>query len=201
MNIKIYVVIGLIIVLFIYTNYSTFNENVYEISDIDHRKYLIRRGFNKSKKFLKDSVNKLAEINQRITILINYLLKNNISYAKYLEQNYNFDKISEAAYDTRYTTYTVNKDEMHVCLRTRDSNEQLYDTNLLMYVILHELAHMCNYDIYGQPILGHGNEFRIIFKNLVDTAIHLNLYIYQDYQKNPIEYCNMIISSQITDNV
>ena len=197
-NIYILIVFFIIILWYIYNSHNTFNENIYQISDLDNQTYLIRRGFKKSPEFLKDSANKLAEINNRINILINYLQNNNVSFSKYLVKNYNFEKISEAAYDTRYTTYTINKNEMHICLRTRDSQENLYDTNLLMYVILHELAHMCNYNENGEPIVGHGTEFKEKFKYLVDSAIKLNLYTFQNYQKNPSEYCGMYISSTIT---
>ena len=188
---------------FIWNNYNTFNENVYVISKYDNKKYLIRRGKNKSIYFLQHSADTLAEINRRIMLLIDILDKkygndrNNNFVINHLKKNYNFNKISEAAYDSRYTTYTVNKDEMHICLRTRDSNENMYDINLLMYVILHELAHMCNYDKTGIPIQGHGIEFRHIFTILVQEAINANLYVYRDYRKEPVEYCGMQLNSSI----
>jgi predicted SprT family Zn-dependent metalloprotease len=191
------------IAYFIWCNYFSFNENIYITSKIDNREYLIRRGRNKSDYFLQHSADTLAEINRRIYLLINelstkYSNDNDINYfVNHLKQNYNFDKISEAAYDPRYTTYTVNKDEMHICLRTRDINENVYDMNLLMYVILHELAHMCNYDKRGYPIQGHGNEFKSIFKILVTESINLNIYEYQNYREQPVEYCGMQLNSSI----
>jgi predicted SprT family Zn-dependent metalloprotease len=199
----IFVIVILFIALIVYCSWSIlyeYNENVYVISSIDNQKYMIRRGKHKSEQFLMESANTLAEINSRITTLINHLENtyndNHIVY--FLKRNYNFDKISEAAYDTRYTTYTINKNEMHICLRTRDYDERLYDINLLMYVILHELAHMCNYDKYGQPIIGHGREFKQIFNFLVNESINLGLYIYTDYKKTPVEYCGMYLNTQIT---
>lgn len=191
------------IAYFIWCNYFSFNENIYITSKIDNREYLIRRGRNKSDYFLQHSADTLAEINRRIYLLINelstkYSNDDDINYfVNHLKQNYNFDKISEAAYDPRYTTYTVNKDEMHICLRTRDINENVYDMNLLMYVILHELAHMCNYDKRGYPIQGHGNEFKSIFKILVTESINLNIYEYQNYREQPVEYCGMQLNSSI----
>jgi len=205
MNTTIIIVILCIcfIIYFVWCNYFSFNENIYITSTIDNRKYLIRRGKNKPDFFLQQSADTLAEINRRVDLLINKLL---IKYANddslnycivHLRNNYNFDKISEAAYDNRYTTYTVNKDEMHICLRTRDINENVYDINLLMYVILHELAHMCNYDSRGVPIQGHGDEFKRIFRILVQESIDLNIYTYTDYRANPIEYCGMQLNSSI----
>jgi predicted SprT family Zn-dependent metalloprotease len=66
-----------------------------------------------------------------------------------------------------------------------------------MYVILHELAHLCNYDNMGNPIQGHGLEFKNIFKLLVIEAIRLNLYEYIDYSDTPHEYCGIMISTTI----
>jgi len=203
---KTVIVIVLVIVFilyFLWNNYYIFNENVYVISKIDNRKYLIRRGKNKSVYFLQHSADTLAEINRRIEILINILDRKYSTdgdknyFINHLKKNYNFDKLSEAAYDPRYTTYTVNKDEMHICLRTRDTNENIYDINLLMYVILHELAHMCNYNKNSIPIQGHGIEFKYIFSILVQEAINADLYVYQDYRKQPAEYCGIELNSTI----
>ena len=190
-------------IYFLWCNYYFFDENIYITSQLDNKKYLIRRGRNKSTYFLQHSADTLAEINRRVSILITivndkYDLDDTKNYfIDHLTNNYNFNKLSEAAYDPRYTTYTVNKDEMHICLRTRDSNENIYDINLLMYVILHELAHMCNYNKNGYPIQGHGNEFKYIFKTLVTEAINANLYVYTDYRKQPVEYCGMQLNSSI----
>jgi hypothetical protein len=193
----ILIAVGLFV--FILINY---NENTYVESDIDKNKYLIRTG-NKNTVYLKESANTLAEINKRITILINHLEKkyNNDSsknyFIKKLRENYNHTILSEAAIDNRYTTYTIDKEDMHICLRTRDKFEKLYDINILMYVILHELAHLCNYNVNGYPIQGHGEEFKYIFKLLVSEAILIGIYEYQDYTKSPQEYCGIIISTTI----
>lgn len=193
----ILIAVGLFV--FILINY---NENTYVESDIDKNRYLIRTG-NKNTVYLKESANTLAEINKRITILINHLERkyNNDSsknyFIKKLRENYNHTILSEAAIDNRYTTYTIDKEDMHICLRTRDKHEKLYDINLLMYVILHELAHLCNYNVNGYPIQGHGEEFKYIFKLLVSEAILIGIYEYQDYTKSPQEYCGIIISTTI----
>jgi predicted metal-dependent hydrolase len=118
-------------------------------------------------------------------------------FIEMLKHNYRHDILSEAAIDTRYTTYTIDKNDMHVCLRTRDKEEKLYDVNLLMYVVLHELAHLCNYDRQKNPIQGHGKEFKDIFKFLVKEAINIGVYDYANYSEKPVEYCNILISSQI----
>ena len=198
----LYILIIIVILYFFYIIFIKYNEVVYIKSDIDNNYYIIRRG-NKDEKYLKKSANILSEINKRIEKLIVHLDVNFKNYndknyfIKKLKENYSFDILSEAAIDSRYTTYTINKQEMHICLRTRDNNENMYDINLLMYVILHELAHLCNYDIDGNPIQGHGEEFRNIFKFLVIESIKLNIYEYENYSKNPKEYCGIIVSTNI----
>ena len=196
-------ILGTTLLIYFLFNLIYNTEIKYVKSDIDGETYLIRRGNNKSTQFLKDSANTLALINQSVTKLIAHLNKNysndseKIHFIKKLNENYKPYILSEAAIDDRYTTYTVNKQDMHVCLRTRDKNEHIYDINILMYVVLHELAHLCNYSKDGYPIIGHGKEFRFIFRFLVEEAIKIGVYKYEDYSNNPKEYCGIMITTSI----
>lgn len=202
MTIVLIILAVLLVFYFTFSVINTYSEVTYVEADLDKKKYMIRRGA-KPIGFLKESANTLAEINKRIVQLIEHL-QNKYSkdpsknyWIKMLKKNYSSYILSEAAVDNRYTTFTVDKSDMHVCLRTRDQNDKLYEINLLMYVILHELAHLCNYDINGYPITGHGNEFKAIFKILVIEAVRIGVYRYTDYTKQPQEYCNMYLSSTI----
>lgn len=199
----IYIIAIVLCAYFIYTTYSIYKETLYIESDIDNNKYLIRNGNKKSSAYLKSSANILAEINRRIIKLIEHLDKNYKEdpdkkiFIKKLKENYNHDVLSEAAIDKRYTTFTIDKEEMHICLRTRDESEKLYDINLLMYVVLHELAHFCNYDENGSPIQGHGSEFKYIFKFFIIESIKIGIYDYIDYYENPEPYCGLLLTSSI----
>ena len=187
-----------ILVIYIIMNINS-TETLYIESNIDNNKYLIRRGKLKTNEYLQESANTLAEINKRVVILIDYLdskYKDDFSknyFIRKLKSNYNPNILSEAAIDKRYTTYTIDKSNMHVCLRNRDSLEKVYDINLLMYVILHELAHLCNYNINGEAIIGHGEEFKRIFKLLIIESIYIGIYKYEDYNNKPREYCGLKI--------
>lgn len=202
MTLVLVILAVLLVFYFTFSVINTYAEVTYVESDLDKRKYMIRRG-SKPEGFLKESANTLAEINKRTVQLIDHLhdkyskdpSKN--YWIKMLKKNYNSYILSEAAVDSRYTTFTVDKSDMHVCLRTRDQTEKMYDINLLMYVILHELAHLCNFDINQNPIHGHGEEFKVIFKMLVVEAIRIGVYNYTDYNKQPLEYCGIMISSTI----
>lgn len=200
----IIIILGVVLVIyFLYHMIYTYSEIKYVKSDLDGKVYLIRRGNNKSEKFLKDSANTLAGINKNIVKLVDYLFKNysnhddKFYFIKKLKENYKPYIISEAAVDPRYTTYTIDKSDMHICLRTRDTNENIYDMNILMYVVIHELAHVCNYNKNGKAILGHGSEFRFIFKFLVEESIKLGIYNHVNYSVEPREYCGIMITTSI----
>ena len=66
-------------------------------------------------------------------------------------------------------SYTINKEKIYICLK--DENEQYYPTNMLIYVTLHELAHLINKDD-----IGHTEKFHKIFDELLDEAYNMGIY-------------------------
>lgn len=198
-------IILLFIILIVYFIWKIFiyQESIYVRSTFDNNEYIIRGGKNKSEDELLESANALALINSKITRLIGHLDRKYVNdpsknyWIAHLKRRYKPSILSEAAVDNRYTTFTIDKQDMHVCLRTRDDHEELYDVNLLIYVILHELAHVCNYTKDNQPIEGHGREFKEKFSLLVKEAIDIGIYKYENYMTSPREYCGMIINTQI----
>lgn len=194
-NILIYISLFVLIYFF----YKRYIEISYVKSSVDNRHYIIRNRYEDFKS--RETADVLAQINQRVEKLIQHLqLSNNQmtkQFGEKLAKVYNPNVISEAAFDTRYTTFTIDKQDMHICLRTRDDQQQAYDINILMYVVIHELAHMINYDESGTPILGHGREFQKIFKMLIKEAILAEVYKYENYRENPREYCGITINSNI----
>ena len=65
-------------------------------------------------------------------------------------------------------SYTINKKRIHLCLT--DKGGRYYDQNMLVFVLLHELAHVRCSDI------GHTDQFHRIFKELLDVAIQHGIY-------------------------
>lgn len=191
-------IVGLVILALLYIRKK---DIAYVVSDVDGRKYLIRNNYSDTQK--QESANVLAEINRRVDKLLlvlrtKYATDQSVShFLVKLQQNYKPSVLSEAAIDSRYTTFTLDKSDIHVCLRTRDDQQQIYDIDKLMYVIIHELAHMANYDVSGNPIMGHGQEFRDIFKLLLKESIAVGIYKYANYAAQPVEYCGMMINSNI----
>lgn len=65
-------------------------------------------------------------------------------------------------------SYTINKNKVYLCLR--DENKEYYSMNMLMYVSIHELAHVICDEI------GHTPKFHKIFSELLDKAVILGIY-------------------------
>ena len=110
-----------------------------------------------------------------------------------LVQNFRADpnRFFESTPDAEHTSYSVNKGEsVHFCLRQRDGSEQLVDSNVMMFVALHEMAHMITESI------GHEPEFWNNFGWLLREAESRNLYKPTDFKSQPVTYCGV----QITDS-
>ena len=78
-------------------------------------------------------------------------------------------------------SYTINKKHIYLCLK--DENNNYYPINMLIYVTLHEVAHLLN-----KHNVGHTEKFHEIFQELIDKATELGIY---NPLIKPIEqYCN-----------
>ena len=78
---------------------------------------------------------------------------------------------------------------VHLCIRDKDENKNLHEHNLLMFVVIHELAHIMSKSI------GHNNEFYNNFKFLLNEASTLGIYYPIDFKKNPEQYCGIEVNS------
>jgi predicted metal-dependent hydrolase len=66
-------------------------------------------------------------------------------------------------------SFTINKKNISLCLKNNKTGIY-YDENSLMYVVLHELAHVIC------PDIGHTDRFKIIFDALLKHAERNNMY-------------------------
>jgi hypothetical protein len=92
--------------------------------------------------------------------------------------------------DSEHTSSTVNKGEsIHMCLRQREGpDESLVDENVMMFVALHEFAHICTESI------GHDSTFWNNFGWILKEAEALHLYRYTDFAAHPVSYCGVHIT-------
>lgn len=85
------------------------------------------------------------------------------------------------------TSYSINKGEQLVfCIRDK-LNNSIHDINTLMFVAIHELAHIVTNE------LQHTKKFWNNMKKLLHRAEDIGVYRYVDYSTNPVEYCGMMI--------
>ena len=156
-------------------------------SDVDQRKYLVRKLPDN-----KNAANLLANIRLKLVKLCNYLeLKHSDNKDVYrLIKRFNSDNITESSPSEKYTSYSVNKGEKIVfCLRSRDEQLQLVNENVMMFVALHELAHIMTKSV------GHTDEFWNNFRYLLKKAIHVGVYTEVDFENQPVDYCGTKITN------
>jgi predicted metal-dependent hydrolase len=178
------------ILIFIFLN----KNNLVYIEGQNGLKFLINEDTDKQNK-----IKLLSKIIENMYKLKNYMVYNINKFPEYKEYinqlNENFTEKRTTIYETDptsdLTSFSVNKgEELSVCLKSKKTGE-LHDINLLMYVVIHEMAH------FACPDVGHGLLFKKIFKKFIEEAININLYKKVDYSEHPVEYCGMTLSSSI----
>ena len=116
------------------------------------------------------------------------------AYIKIIQKRLPNSLIKESSHTSKYTSYTTNKgEEIVFCLRSKADNH-LHNINELLYVAIHEIAHI------GCPEIGHTELFHKINKYLLTEAVTKSIYKYIDYKNTPVEYCGMKLDNTILDN-
>ena len=158
-------------------------------SSVDNRIYIVRKELN-----AQEASDKLAGINQKVIQLLTYFREGEYLTPdiKRLCDKYNPDKLSETLPGSKYTSYSVNKGEQ-ISLCIRHSDNTFIDDNTIMFVLLHELAHIMTTSI------GHTKEFWENMKFLLECGETIGIYKPVDYSENPVDYCGMIINSSPYD--
>lgn len=106
-----------------------------------------------------------------------------------LIKNYNSDALSENTPDSAYTSYSENKGQKIVfCMRSKPG-DVLMDFNTMMFVGIHELAHLMSKSI------GHNKEFWDNFRILLRISISISQYKCQNFDVENKDYCG----TKITD--
>lgn len=158
-------------------------------SNIDGKQYKVRDMPDK-----QEAANLMARLRIRLMKITDALEKKypDKAQVKHLVKNFRSDpsRFIEATPDSEHTSYSINKGEqIYMCLRQREGpNESLVNENVMTFVSLHELAHVCTESI------GHGPDFWNNFGWLLKEAEALGLYQYTDFQAHPVSYCGVYIT-------
>ena len=106
-----------------------------------------------------------------------------------LLSRYKPESLCENTVHSDSTSYSENKgQEIVVCLRDKKPPYKLVDCNTIMFVVLHEMAHLMT------TTIGHTPEFWTNFKKLLNDGVAVGIYTPVNYAKSPTPYCGMVIS-------
>jgi hypothetical protein len=161
----------------------------YVESRVDGKQYLVRDADDAVR-----AADTLARLNANIDLLIGHL---ETRYPKdertrRLKERYDPDALSEGGHNFGYTSFSVDKGKRVVmCLRSRDSDGKhgdIEEVNTLMYVLLHELAHIVTEEI------GHTDTFWENFEFLIREAAYIGIYD-PALKERASDYCGMRIQA------
>ena len=108
----------------------------------------------------------------------------------FLKSNWNTDTIEESDPDSNTTSYSLNKGSKLVfCIRHKDNQGTFVDDNTLVFVGVHELAHLMTTEV------GHTPLFWENMKLLLEIATKHKLYTPENYEAQPKRYCGIEITS------
>ena len=109
---------------------------------------------------------------------------------KRLYNGFNRVEIEESPDEKDTTSYTINKgDLMALCLRKQQDGRPFHDENTLLFVIIHEMAHIASISE------GHNQEFIDNFRFLLQEATQLGYYSPVNYRNSPITYCGLKVTN------
>jgi len=174
-----------IIVLILYLNVDYYLKNLISIkSNVNNVEYAVQDTQHK-----KLNANTLASVTRRIQMLISYCKRqeHHSEMKPAIERlcKFNPNNISQNTENADTTAYSINKGEHIVlCLRSRDGQNRVHEINTIMYVVLHELAHVMTESI------GHSEEFYSNFRYITNKAIECNVYKFENKMKR---YCGLDI--------
>lgn len=163
--------------------------STYVTSTVDGKQYKVRDMPDK-----QEAANLMAQIRKKLTQLCDSLEKKypDKAQVKQMVRNFRSDpaRFIESTPDEEHTSSTINKGEsIHMCLRQREAgDESLVNENVLLFVAIHELGHVCTESV------GHGPDFWNNFGWLLKEAEALGIYQYTNFSAHPVSYCGVYIT-------
>ena len=104
-------------------------------------------------------------------------------------QRFKPENMCENSMNGDTTSYSENKgDRIVICLREKTNGYPFSDDNTVMFVVLHEMAHLMTYSI------GHTPEFWANFRRMLQDAMAVGIYKNVNYARSPQPYCGITIT-------
>lgn len=111
------------------------------------------------------------------------------SRVRIMVKRFNPNNFTENDLDVDTTSYSENKGEkIIVCIRDKAPPYKFVEENTVMFVLLHEMAHLMTTSV------GHTPEFWANFKRILHDAVHCGVYTVVNYSRAPTPYCGMTIT-------
>ena len=169
--------------------YGTGPKNVTPVkSQTDGNTYMVQNLPNK-----QEACERMAKIRGKLEKLVKMYKDDPASMAdpriSILVSRFNPNNFSENDITADTTSYSENKGEkIVVCLRDKAPPYNFADENTVMFVLLHEMAHLMT------TTIGHTPEFWANFKRILHDGVQCGIYTPVNYAHSPTNYCGMTIT-------
>lgn len=161
-------------------------ENRY--SNVSKKSYYIREELPNSDE-TADVIGKLELFIDKFIAYLDSKVPNDKRVKRLKDRLYDV-KIEESPMEKDVSSYTINKGELiSMCVRHKKKNKTFHDYQTLLFVLIHELAHVASIS------KGHNREFMTNFKFLLEHAVESKMYYAQDYSNSPITYCGVKVTN------
>jgi len=204
-------IIVVCILILIFLNYlvsSHFNNKSVKLCDAKNNcdNYNVHAGhddYNDAAFLMKEIQNRIDKLMHHLKNKYNINSKKTNEYInnriKQLFSNYSNNNVFEISprNTTGVTSYSDNKTKLILCMRKKEGKNNLHDINTMMFVVVHELAHIMN-NRWGHT---KSSNFWELFKFMLVNSIEIGIYQPVNYAIHPIIYCGLEITySPIYDN-
>ena len=130
----------------------------------------------------------LNQVEQRLCQLVSHMSSKttNELYSR-MRERMRYTTFWESSKEDDHETFTRDKGERMVFCTRDEGTGTLHDLNTLMFVGIHELAHVYSTSYH------HTEEFWRNFKMLLKEGTSIGIYKPVDYSSTPTSYCKMTI--------